>query len=76
MKPYVSTESIQIIFEEVAYNKEIIKDLFVVEISVESIASHILFSASKNEIYIKTDGGKRKLNSFEIQQELQRRLRV
>lgn len=76
MKPYVSTESIQITFEEVVCNNEIIKDLFVVEISVESVASNILFSTSKNEIYIKTDGGKRKLNSFEIQQELQRRLGV
>lgn len=76
MKPYVSTESIQITFEEVVCNNEIIKDLFVVEISVESVASNILFSTSKNEVYIKTDGGKRKLNSFEIQQELQRRLGV
>lgn len=76
MKPYVSTESIQITFEEVVCNNEIIKDLFVVEISVESVASNILFSTSKNEIYIKTDGGKRKLNAFEIQQELQRRLGV
>lgn len=76
MKPYVSTEGIQITFEEVVCNDEIIKDLYVVEISVESVVSNILFSTSKNEIYIKTDGGKRKLNSFEIQQELQRRLRV
>lgn len=76
MKPYVSTESIQITYEEVVCNNEIIKDLFVVEISVESVASNILFSTSKNEIYIKTDGGKRKLNPFEIQQELQRRLGV
>ena len=76
MKPYVSTESIQITFEKVVSNNEIIKDLYVVEISVESVASNFLFSTSKNEIYIKTDGGKRKLNSFEIQQELQRRLGV
>lgn len=74
MKPYVSTESIQITFEEVVCNDEIIKDLYVVEISVESVASNILFSTSKNEIFIKTEGGKRKLNSFEVQQELQRRL--
>lgn len=74
MKPYVSTESIQITFEEVVCNNEIIHDLYVVEISVESAASNILYSTSKNEIYIKTDGGKRRLDSFEIQQELQRRL--
>lgn len=74
MKPYVSTESIQISYEEVGCNNEIIHDLYVVEISVETVASDILFATSKNEVYIKTDGGKKKLNSYEIQQELKRRL--
>ncbi len=74
MKPYVSTEGIQIFFESIIYKNVILKDLFIVEISVESSDSDILFSTSKNEIYIKTDGGKRKLNSFELQQELQIRL--
>lgn len=75
MKPYVSTEGIHISFEEIVYNNEIVDDLYIVEVSVESSDSDILFSTSKNEIYIKTDGGKRKLNSFEIQQELRIRLR-
>ena len=74
MKPYVSTESIQISFEKVGCNNEIVPDLYVVEISVEPVASNILFSTSKNEVYIKTDGGKRKLDSVEIQQEFQRRM--
>lgn len=75
MKPYVSTEGIHISFEEIVYGNEILNDLYIVEVSAESTNSNILFSTSKNEIYIKTDGGKRKLNSFEIQQELRIRLR-
>jgi hypothetical protein len=75
MKPYVSTESVQISFEGVVCNNEIIRDLYIVEISVETAASDILFATSKNEVYIKTDGGKRKLDSYEIQQELKRRLK-
>lgn len=74
MKPYVSTEGIHISFEEIVYDNKIVNELYIVEVSVESADSDILFSTSKNEIYIKTDGGKRKLNSFEIQQELQIRL--
>ena len=50
MKPQVSTESIQITFEEAFCNNENIKDLFVVEISVEFVASNILFSTAKNNI--------------------------
>jgi ABC-type multidrug transport system ATPase subunit len=76
MKPYVSTEGIHISFEEIISEEKILKELFIVEISVESVDSDILFSTSKSEIYIKTDGGKRKLNPFEIQQELQLRLRL
>lgn len=75
INPYVSTEGIHISFEEIVYNNEIVNDLYIVEVSVESSDSDILFSTSKNEIYIKTDGGKRKLNSFEIQQVLRIRLR-
>lgn len=75
MKPYVSTDSIQISFEQVAYNDEIVRDLYVVEISVEPISSEFLFVTSKNEIYMKTDGGKRKLDAIQIQEELQRRKR-
>lgn len=76
MKPYVSTEGIHISFEEIISEGKILNELFIVEISVESVDSDILFSTSKSEIYIKTDGGKRKLNPFEIQQELQLRLRL
>lgn len=73
MKPYVSTESIRISYEEVVYNNEIVNDLYVVEILVEPVYSKMLFATSKNEIYIKTDGGKRKLDAIQIQEEFQRR---
>lgn len=74
MTPYVSTDSVQISFEGVAFEDEILQDIYVVEISVESVVSDLLFSTSKNDVYMKTDGGKRKLDSIEIQQELKRRM--
>lgn len=74
MKPYVSTENIHISFEEVGSGGDIVPELYVIEITVESFASDFLFSTGKNEVYIKTEGGKRRLNSLEIQQEFGRRL--
>ena len=73
MKPYVSTETVHISFEAIVCGGEVIDDLYVVEISVESVPSKVLFSTSRNEVYLKSDGGKRRLNAFEMQQELKRR---
>ena len=75
MKPYVSTECVQISFERVVCNSKIIPDLYVVEIAVEADTSDILFATSKNEVYVKTDGGKRRLDAYELQQELKRRMK-
>jgi AAA15 family ATPase/GTPase len=47
-----------------------ITNLYVVEVIVEQHTNDLLYATSKNEIFIKTDGGKRKLNPLEIQQEI------
>ncbi|MBJ6362486.1 ATP-binding protein [Paenibacillus sp. MAHUQ-46] len=47
-----------------------IADLCIIEISVEPYQNIYLYSTSKGEVYIKTDGGKKKLSSLELQQEI------
>lgn len=53
-----------------------INDLYVVEVRIPSIRRTLLFSTGGQEVYVKTDAGKRKLSALELQQELIRRLGV
>jgi hypothetical protein len=53
--------------------KNQIKDLYIVEVLVETTRSKLLYATAGNEVFIKTDGGKKKLTSMEIQQEVLRR---
>jgi hypothetical protein len=57
---------------EKVYDRELneIADLCIVEISVEPYQNSYLYSTSKGEVYIKTDGGKKKLSALELQQEI------
>ena len=50
------------------------RNLHVVEVVVKSWTNDILFSTSKGEVYIKTEGGKKKLDAYGIQEELRGRL--
>ena len=50
-----------------------VPDLLVVELIVPRSHSKDLYSNGKGEVYIKTDGGKRKLTVPEIQAEVLRR---
>lgn len=73
MRPYVSQDSVQIIFENIVDNEQVVSGLYVVEVIIAPYQIQDLVSTSKDEVYIKTEGGKRKLNSYEIQQELKKR---
>lgn len=53
-----------------------IDDLYVVEVRIPSIRRTLLFATGGQEVYVKTDAGKRKLSALELQQELIRRLGV
>ncbi len=46
-----------------------VTDLYVVEVRVPSAKSRLLYSTGGQEVYIKTDSGKRRLNPLEIQKE-------
>jgi predicted HTH transcriptional regulator len=47
----------------------IINELYIVEVIIQPYKSEFLYSTGKNEVFIKTDGGKKKLTALEIQQE-------
>ena len=74
MKPYVSSDCVEVIFQNIADESKIIEGLYVVEVVVKSWTNDILFSTSKGEVYIKTEGGKKKLDAYGIQEELRGRL--
>lgn len=64
----------EVIFQNIADESKIIEELYVVEVVVKSWTNDILFSTSKGEVYIKTEGGKKKLDAYGIQEELRGRL--
>ena len=74
MKPYVSSDCVEVIFQNIADESKIIEELYVVEVVVKSWTNDIIFSTSKGEVYIKTEGGKKKLDAYGIQEELRGRL--
>ncbi|MGC5802690.1 RNA-binding domain-containing protein [Ralstonia pseudosolanacearum] len=47
-----------------------IPDLYVVEVRVPSIRKTLLFATGSQEVFVKTDAGKKKLSALEIQYEL------
>lgn len=75
MKPYVSADILEIVYENIMDGQTIAKDLYVIEIIVKPWTSDMLFSTSKGDVYIKTEAGKQKLDAQGIQNELKSRLR-
>jgi len=57
-------------------NMNIIEDKYIVEVTVHPYSSGYFFSTGKDEVYIKTDGGKKKLKTHEIQIELKARMQI
>lgn len=48
----------------------LIPDLYVVEVKVPSVRKTLLFATGNQEVFVKTDAGKKKLSALEIQYEL------
>ncbi|EMK2598184.1 ATP-binding protein [Bacillus cereus] len=71
IQPSIPPSSYKIDIKEV-YDSALqhVEDTYVVEVIVETVTSNDLFATAKNEVYIKTDGGKKKLNHIQIQQEI------
>lgn len=71
IQPPIPPSSYKIDIKEV-YDSSLkhIEDTYIVEVIVDTVTGNDLFATAKNEVYIKTDGGKKKLNHIQIQQEI------
>lgn len=75
IEPYLSPDLVHINFWEIVDEQgKLIPELYIVEISVKAEMHDELFATSKNEVYMKTESGKRKLSAHEVQLELKARL--
>lgn len=71
ISPTIPQSSYEVnIINVVDNDNNLVENLFVVEVSINYLKSNFLYSTASGEIYIKTDGGKKKLNMLEIQKEL------
>ena len=70
-EPFVSPDLYKIEFYPIEDEKEKIKpDTYVVEVSVKFHPARHLYSTSKGDVYIKTPGGKKKLSTLQIQEQV------
>jgi hypothetical protein len=53
-----------------------IAGLYVVEIRIPAVERKLLFSTSSQDVFIKTDAGRKKLTALEIQHEILRRFNI
>lgn len=75
IEPHISMDSYYIEFKEVHTQERMLEDLYIVEITVHNQNSKYLYSNSKADVFIKTEGGKVKLSPLKIQEEFEFRLR-
>lgn len=69
--PFIPQSSYEINIKNVVdVDNNELEDLFVVEVVINAVKSDFLYSTANGEIYIKTDGGKKKLSVLEVQKEL------
>jgi len=74
IKPPISPSAYQVNLNQVLDdNRQPIEDCFVIEIVVPKPLSNELYCTGSNEVYLKTDSGKKKLSIPEIQDEVLRR---
>lgn len=74
--PPIAPTAYRIELHPVSEGAVVINDLYVVEVRIPSVRRTLLFSTGGQDVYVKTDAGKRRLSALEIQQELIRRLGV
>ncbi len=74
IKPSISPSAYQVNFHQVLDDdRQPIEDCFVIEIVVPRPLSNELYCTGSNDVYLKTDSGKKKLSIPEIQDEVLRR---
>jgi hypothetical protein len=71
--PAIAPTAYRIELNSISDGSKLISDLYVVEFRVPSSRRTLLYATGSQDVYVKTDAGKKKLNTIEIQQELLRR---
>lgn len=71
--PAIAPTAYRIELNSISDGSKLISDLYVVEVRVPSSRRTLLYATGSQDVYVKTDAGKKKLNTIEIQQELLRR---
>lgn len=74
IQPAIAPSVFQINFHEVYDGDQPLPDVYIVEIYVPRPQTKLLYFTSDEEVYVKTEAGKKKLSGAEIQAEIIRRL--
>jgi len=73
IQPPVAPSAYEVKIHPVHDSGGVVPDLFIVEVKIPSSPSDILYGTGKDEVYVKTDAGKKRLTPLEIQKETLRR---
>ena len=73
IQPPVAPSAYEVKIHPVHDSGGVVPDMFVVEVKVPCSPSDILCATGRDEVYVKTDAGKKKLTSLEIQKEILRK---
>ena len=74
IQPTIPPSCYRVEFKPVYLKRKPVDDLYVLEVSVRPFESEF-FVQPKKEVFVKTDGGKRKLSPYEIQLEYRDRIK-
>jgi len=74
IQPALAPSAYQINFHEVFKDGQPVLDLFVIEVVVPRSQTNLLYFTGANEVFVKTDAGKKRLSGLELQDEIVRRL--
>lgn len=74
IQPAVAPSAYRITFHPVYKQKDPVRDLYVIEVSVARPLTNLLYFTGTGEVYMKTDAGKKRLSGSEIHDEIMRRL--
>lgn len=68
--PAIAPTAYRVVFHEIGDGRQPIQNLYLIEVKVPSARRTLLFATGNQEVYVKTDAGKKKLTIAEVQQEL------
>jgi hypothetical protein len=74
--PSIAPTAYQVELHPVSDGIKPIDDLYLVEVRIPAMRRTLLFATGSQEVYVKTDAGKRRLSAVEIQCELLRRVGI